>query len=195
LSSQVKSKERVAEYGEVFTADREVKAMCDLVDDKCRDFEAKFLEPACGEGIFLLEILKRKLENLKIEDYERNSLIALSSLYGIDIIDDNVKKCRKNLLELWENNYKKICGEFPSEDVKKSAEFILEKNIVCGDSINGTGKIFFSEWTFFNDKINVQREDYSFYDMTEGNMFANVPVKIFDPIEYKKLWTMEGRTK
>ena len=165
MGQQIKSKQRVAEHGEVFTAEREVKAMCGLVNDKCRDIKATFLEPACGEGNFLVEILSRKLQTIE-ENYhdnfsecERQSLIALSSLYGIDIQEDNVEKCRENLFDLWKNFLEKN-GRI-SDDIAKSANFILEKNIVCGDTINGAEKIFFSEWLFLDDKINVQRIEKS----------------------------------
>ncbi|MBQ7196094.1 MAG: N-6 DNA methylase, partial [Synergistaceae bacterium] len=139
----MKSKQRVAEHGEVFTAEREVKAMCDLVADECTRIESKFLEPACGEGNFLIEILKRKLQTVKsnfqknFSECERNSLIALSSLYGIDILEDNVKICRENLFNLWDEFYSAIAPS-SSDSVRDSARFILEKNIICGDSINGT---------------------------------------------------------
>ena len=106
MSQQVKSRERVAAHGEVFTAEREVKAMCNLVAEECRDYKATFLEPACGDGNFLIEILTRKLISIMGDsDYERKSLIALSSLYGIDILPDNVIACRRRLRELWEAGY------------------------------------------------------------------------------------------
>lgn len=62
---QVKSRDRVAEHGEVFTAEREVKAMCDLVGNMCDDYSKRFLEPACGDGNFLAEILSRKLVSMQ----------------------------------------------------------------------------------------------------------------------------------
>lgn len=65
MEKQVKSKERVADRGEVFTAEREVKAMCDLVKDETERIDSRFLEPACGDGNFLAEILRRKLEVVK----------------------------------------------------------------------------------------------------------------------------------
>ena len=84
---QVKSRERVAAHGEVFTAEREVKAMCDLVKPETERIDSRFLEPACGDGNFLAEILTRKLACEQIRkyrkssyDWERNSLLALGSL-------------------------------------------------------------------------------------------------------------------
>jgi len=82
---QVKSKERVADHGEVFTAEREVNAMLDLVKHETERIESRFLEPACGTGNFLLEILSRKLSVVKANyrksksEYERYALLAVSS--------------------------------------------------------------------------------------------------------------------
>ena len=95
MTKQVKSKQRVADHGEVFTAEREVKAMCDLVADECLRIDSRFLEPACWNGNFLTEILSRKLDVVTKRykkspyDYERNALLALGSIYGVDIMPDN----------------------------------------------------------------------------------------------------------
>lgn len=88
---QVKSKQRVADHGEVFTNEREVKAMCDLVKQETERIDSRFLEPACGEGAFLTEILRRKLAVVKSKygkspfDYERYAVLAITSIYGVDI--------------------------------------------------------------------------------------------------------------
>lgn len=101
--SQIKSKERVTQRGEVFTAEREVNAMLDLVKNECLRPDSRFLEPACGDGNFLSAILRRKLAELRRKykksprDYERLAIVAIGSLYGIDIMDDNVLACRKRL--------------------------------------------------------------------------------------------------
>lgn len=96
MTKQVKSKQRVADHGEVFTAEREVEAMCDLVKQETERIDSRFLEPACGDGNFLSVILKRKLTVVTKKyrrsayDWERNSLLALGSIYGVDIMLDNV---------------------------------------------------------------------------------------------------------
>ena len=100
---QIKSKERVTEHGEVFTNEREVNAMLDLVKDETERIESRFLGPACGDGNFLIEILRRKLAVVKRQygrsrsDYEKYSILALSSIYGVDIMEDNAAECRKRL--------------------------------------------------------------------------------------------------
>jgi type I restriction-modification system DNA methylase subunit len=100
---QVVSKERVANHGEVYTAQREVNAMLDLVKQETERIDSRFLEPACGTGNFLAEVLERKLRIVETRygksqlEYERYSVIAVSSIYGIDILEDNVVKCRDRL--------------------------------------------------------------------------------------------------
>ena len=184
MTKQVKSKQRVADHGEVFTADREVKAMCDLVKQETERIDSRFLEPACGDGNFLSEILTRKLIIVKNKykkssyDYERNSLLALSSIYGVDILLDNAIACRKRLFTIWDKEYKKVCKKECSDDTREAAKFILSRNIVCGNAlslrcVDENGKdtnepIVFSEWTFpFNDS-KMQRKDYTFDELLNG---------------------------
>lgn len=105
-SAQIKSKRRVSEYGEVFTAEREVKAMCDLIPD----WSGNVLEPACGNGNFLVEIAQRKLDaGMTVED-------AAKTIFGIDILTDNVEEAKNRLLK-----------------ILPGTEEILDRNIVCGD--------------------------------------------------------------
>ena len=99
--SQIKSRQRVADHGEVFTNPREVNAMLDLVRDESFRLDSRFLEPACGDGNFLIEILRRKLSLLQDiktpTEWEFKSLIAVGSCYGIDILPDNAEACRERL--------------------------------------------------------------------------------------------------
>lgn len=178
---QVNSKQRVADHGEVFTAEREVEAMCDLVKPETERIDSRFLEPACGDGNFLSTILKRKLSVVTKKykrsayDWERNSLLALGSLYGLDILQDNVCACQKRLFEIWNKEYKRICKKECNEETPVAARFILQLNIVCGNTltlmcVDGSGQdlnepIVFSEWTFpFND-ARMQRKDYTFAEL------------------------------
>lgn len=177
MKKQVKSKQRVADYGEVFTAEREVKAMCDLVLQETERIDSRFLEPACGDGNFLAEILDRKLAIVRNKykksplDYEKNSLLAVSSLYGVDIMADNVLACRERLYKIWVKQYKSVCKKECNEDTYKSISFILSRNIVCGNALtlkcvdengNDTDEpIVFSEWAFITG-FNIQRSDYTF---------------------------------
>lgn len=175
-SKQVKSKKRVADHGEVFTSEREVKAMCDLVADECLRIDSRFLEPACGDGNFLAEILKRKLFSVRSKyrksayDYERNSILALTSLYGVDILADNAQICRERLYQIWDDGYSSECRKECNNDTRDAARYILGVNIVCGNALSmmrvddnqqDTEQfITFPEWTFpFND-ARIKRRDF-----------------------------------
>ncbi len=118
---QVKSKQRVADLGEVFTAEREVNAMLDLVKQETERVDSRFLEPACGDGNFVVEILRRKLESAKRRstppkkkkplplEFEKQSVIAVASIYGVDLMMDNVIACRERLYEIWNTEYEAVC--------------------------------------------------------------------------------------
>lgn len=180
MKKQIKSRQRVADHGEVYTAEREVKAMCDLVSDECSRIDSRFLEPACGDGNFLAEILSRKLAAVKkkykksVIDYEKNALLAVSSIYGVDILADNVSVCRERLFKIWQKEYKSVVKTAYSEDTEKSIRFILSKNIVCGNALtlmcvdeNGIDTdtpIIFSEWAFIMG-ANMQRQDFTFSEL------------------------------
>lgn len=191
MGKQVKSKQRVADHGEVFTAEREVKAMCDLVKYETEQISATFLEPACGDGNFLAEILSRKLQCNQMKkyrkspyDWERNSLLVLGSLYGVDILLDNCIACRERLFDIWNKEYKKVCKKECNDDTRRAAQFILSLNIVCGDALqyhlvdeNGeitNEPIIFSEWSFVSTLGSgagsplLKRKDFSFEQAVNG---------------------------
>lgn len=181
MEKQVKSKQRVADHGEVFTAEREVKAMCDLVKQETERIDSRFLEPACGDGNFLAEILARKLAVVTKKykkstfDWERISLLALGSIYGVDLLQDNCDICRERLFGIWEKEYDSVCGKECNNETKAAARFILKRNIVCGNALtlmcvddeqkDTSEPIVFSEWTLpFNDS-RMQRKDYTFAEL------------------------------
>lgn len=180
LSKQIKSKNRVQEYGEVFTNEREVKVMCDLVKEETKRIDSRFLEPACGDGNFLVEILNRKLDVVKKKykksplDYEKNAVLAISSIYGVDILIDNVLACRERLFKIWDKAYKNVCKNDCNDQTRDAVKFILEKNIVCGNAltlccVDENGKdtdkpIVFSEWAFITGSM-LQRSDYTFAEL------------------------------
>src|SRR5450631_668076 len=119
---QVVSRKRVADHGEVYTAQREVTAMLDLVHQETTRIESRFLEPACGKGNFLTAILERKLGvvqsrygNSQLE-YERNAILAVSSLYGIDILEDNIATCRQRLFDVFEQQYQSLFKAAATDD-------------------------------------------------------------------------------
>lgn len=201
---QVKSKQRVADHGEVFTAAREVNAMLDLVKQETERIDSRFLEPACGTGNFLVEILKRKLAVVESRysksqlEYERYAILAVSSIYGVDILQDNVQTCRDRLLGIFTHYYLHNYKKHFKPECLKSAEFILSRNILWGDALDlrtpddRKEPIVFSEWSAVNGSM-MKRRDFTFeelsktveYDKNAGNLFsdAGVPVCIPTPIK------------
>lgn len=141
MARQIKSKERVAERGEVFTAEREVNAMLDLVKDECLRPDSRFLEPACGDGNFLSAILKRKLAEVSrkykksTRDYEKQAVVAISSLYGIDIMRDNVEACRERLYAIWNEEYTARCKNDASDETREAVRFIIRRNVINGNAL------------------------------------------------------------
>jgi hypothetical protein len=171
-SIQVKSKKRVSEHGEVFTAHREVNAMLDLVKQETERIESRFLEPACGDGNFLTEILKRKLEIVATRyktsqlEYERNAVMAVSSIYGVDILKDNVEECRKRLYSVFDERYSSIFKNKCLQDCRDTVKYLLSRNILWGDALSmktpgeDGSNIIFSEWSTVNGSM-MKRRDYS----------------------------------
>lgn len=134
MNKQIKSKKRVRERGEVFTNPREVNAMCDLIPtDVWNNIDSTFLEPTCGNGNFLIEILERKLKLCqKCGDIIR----ALKSIYAIDIMQDNVEESRKRLIRLCSAKCVELATDYSQiVDVMANCFEILQHNIVCGDSL------------------------------------------------------------
>ena len=182
--SQIKSKQRVAERGEVFTAEREVNAMLDLVANECLRPDSRFLEPACGDGNFLAAILKRKLAELRrkykksAHDYEKQAIVAIGSLYGVDIMNDNVEACRQRLYAIWDEEYTAHCKTEASDETRQAVKFIIARNIINGNALtlmcvdsegNDTdAPIVFSEWTLISG-CQMQRSDYTMADLLLHN--------------------------
>lgn len=211
MDNQIKSKQRVAEHGEVFTAEREVNAMLNLVKQETERIDSRFLEPACGNGNFLVEILRRKL-TLIHDDVELVRVVC--SIYGIDILQDNVEECRERLLNIIRNfKHDKLEG-----DLLATIRFVLQRNIVWGDALTlcepgpsptlpNEGEphpIIFSEWGFIGEKV--KRRDYTLdmllrsQPMQEPNLFSDLgdeafiptPCAEYKPIHYLKLHTQDA---
>lgn len=174
-NNQIKSKHRVADHGEVFTHEREVNGMLDLVKNETERIDSRFLEPACGTGNFLVEVLNRKLFVLKQKykknqpEYEKYSVIVISSLYGIDLLQDNVEECRNRLIEIFTKEYQTIFKTNINNKFVEVLRFILNKNIVCGDALtmkDNKGKpLIFSEWSMPYNDARIKRKEYSFKDI------------------------------
>lgn len=156
----------------MFTSKREVTAMLDLVKLETERIESRFLEPACGTGNFLIEILNRKLIvirdrylNIQLE-YERNAVLAISSLYGIEILEDNVLQCRQRLFDFFDSEYRSLF-DITKEECRASVKHLLSRNIIWGNALTleTVGEppepIVFSEWSRVSGSF-FKRRDYSF---------------------------------
>mgnify|MGYP003964315967 CR=1 FL=1 len=173
-----KSRSRIRDHGEVFTPDFIVKDMLNLVIQETERIDSRFLESACGDGNFLIKILKKKLEVVGKKykknqfDYERNSLIAISSIYGIELLDDNVQEAQKRLYELFAKEYKKLYKTKINQLFLENIQYILGKNIVQGDALTFKDKngkaIIFPEWSAING-TQIQRRDFQFGDLANFN--------------------------
>lgn len=218
MKEQTKSKDRVADFGEVFTAEREVNAMLDLVKQETERIDSRFLEPACGDGNFLAEVLKRKLNVVKSrygknpDDYERYSVIAITSIYGVELLEDNTIECRHRLFEVWNKEYSSVCGSLANDECRASVKFILKKNILNGDALSlkqSNGEpIIFAEWSAVNGSL-LKRRDFRLDEMLEGHQeqlsifmseweydeeikaMIPKPIKDFPPTHYKKVISNE----
>jgi hypothetical protein len=208
-NKQVKSKQRVAAHGEVFTNPREVNAMLDLVKHETERIDSRFLEPACGNGNFLAEVLNRKLNVVEQKyrhtqiEWEFYAVIAVSSIYGVDILEDNAEECRQRLFNIFKERYNALFADKCKPEVLRSVNFLLHRNILWGDALDFTNPqtkqpIVFSEWSAVNGNM-LKRRDYMFKFLVEkthqfslfndeGNAAAiDEPVKDFPLIHFLKL--------
>jgi len=193
--SLVKSKQRVADHGEVFTPAWLVEAMLDLVKDETERIDSRFLEPACGSGNFLVQILRRKLAAVEVKygssDFERThyALLGLMCIYGIELLADNIAECRANLLEILAD-YLRVG---PTDAAYLAAAQVLQANLVHGNALtlrtDADDAITFAEWGYLG-KGKFQRRDFRYDSLTqmstlsaEGSLFASVPKhEVFRPV-------------
>lgn len=210
----IKSKIRVQKHGEVFTPKRIVNKMLDIpgLKDACENLTATFLEPAAGEGAFLVVILERKLNmvsekyNKDLTQYENYSLLALTTVYGIELLEDNAQTCVMNMFQLYYDKYKEQVEHHGGElkdKVLDSAKKIISLNICNGNfltrkSVDGNPLVF-SEWQPINmsktsKNIKIQRTEYTLDEIYERvkkengraiNKFIQEPVQLdlFDFLE------------
>lgn len=208
MSKQIKSRDRVTEHGEVFTSEREVNSMLDLVYNETQNIESRFLEPACGDGNFLIKILERKLSVVERKykksqsDFEKWSFIAISSLYGIDLLEDNIIDCRNRLYNNFKDAYERLYKKKIKYDVLHAIKYVLDHNILIGDAltmkVDDDNYIVFPEWSFVKGN-NIRRRDYIYKELIrEENSkeiisvenqtaFIPEPIKEYPLINYLKV--------
>lgn len=206
--SLVKSKQRVADHGEVFTPAWMVDAMLDLVKGESERIDSRFLEPACGSGNFLVRILQRKLAAVDLKfgksafEKQHYALLALMCTYGIELLPDNIAECRANMLEILAD-YLSI---EESDNLYRAASYVLSQNLVHGDALTMRASdgepITFAEWGYLG-KGKFQRRDFRFDVLTgssafsaEGSLFAHLgkheifqPTKTWPPMTISELAT------
>ncbi|MHB1910493.1 MAG: N-6 DNA methylase [Acidimicrobiales bacterium] len=202
----VRSKQRVADHGEVFTPAWLVEAMLDLVKDEADRVDSRFLEPACGSGNFLVQVLLRKLAAVELKfgksDFEvqHYGLLGLMCIYGIELLEDNIVECRQNLLRVFDE----CLGLDLDNDLHAAASHVLSHNIIHGDAVTmrtAVGEaIAFAEWGYLG-KGRYQRRDFRLDTLTQasafsqdGTLFADVskhdifsPTRTYPPMTIRAL--------
>lgn len=211
--SLIRSKKRVANHGEVFTPSWMVDAMLDLVKAEAERIDARFLEPACGSGNFLVPVLQRKLAAVELKfgksDFNKQhyALLCLMCCYGIELLADNIEECRANMLAVL-SDYLHIS---PSDDLYRAASNVLSENLINGDALTMKttlgGPISFAEWGYIG-KGKFQRRDFRLDVLTgasafnaEGSLFAGLgnheifkPTKTYPQMTIKDLADQNGHT-
>jgi hypothetical protein len=204
--SLIKSRQRVADHGEVFTPAWMVDAMLDLVKSETERFDSRFLEPACGSGNFLVRVLQRKMAAVELKygksEFEKQhfALLAVMCSYGIELLPDNIAECRANMLEVL-SDYLEVDE---ASDLSRAAYYVLSQNLVHGDALTmrtAAGQsITFAEWGYLG-KGKFQRRDFRFDVLTgssafsaEGSLFAHLgkheiftPIKTYPPMTISEL--------
>ena len=187
MEKQVISKQRVTDHGEVYTRKREVNAMLDLVKQETERIESRFLEPACGNGNFLSEILKRKLRVVEKRykksqlEYERYAVLAISSLYGIELLEDNVEACRERLFKIFDKKYTGLFNGAAKDECRRAVKYILGRNIIWGDALtlktvgDDPQPIVFSEWSPVNGSM-LKRRDFTFHELLQHEAIKELPL-------------------
>lgn len=203
----IKSKLRVQKHGEVFTPKRIVKKMLDIpeIKEACEKVHTTFLEPSAGEGAFLVAILERKLSvvskkfNNDLTQYENYSLLALTTLYGVELLEDNAQICVMNMFQQYYDSYKAQVARHNGELKKKvldSAKKIISLNIITGNFLTRKSRdgssLVVVEWQPINvmkisKNIRIQRTEYTLDELYESvtkesgrviNKFVQEPVQL-----------------
>lgn len=194
----IKTKQRIRDHGEVFTPDFVVKDMLKMVNNELRNIESRFLEPACGDGNFLAPVLTSKLDVVATRykksqtEFEKYSFVSISSLYGIDIFQDNVDACRKRLFEIFKKRYTAIFKNKHNKEFLDTILFVLNNNIINGDAlslkyVNSESHIVFPEWSFVSGNM-VKRVDYEYRDILDYDPIPGLePIKSYPLTHYLKV--------
>ncbi|MDL5052171.1 N-6 DNA methylase [Oscillatoria laete-virens NRMC-F 0139] len=211
----IKSKQRVADHGEVFTPPWMVNAMLDLVKGETERVDSRFLEPACGSGNFLVPVLQRKLTAVELKfgkssEFEKHqyALLALMCTYGVELLADNISECRTRMLE----TFSQFLGLKPHDDLYLAASQVLTVNLIQGDALTmrtvDGAPITFAEWGYLG-KGRFQRRDFRFDSLSqmsdlakEGMLFSSVgkheifePLKTYAPMTVRDLANLKSQVE
>ena len=190
VSDLVRSRQRVADHGEVLTPAWLVEDMLNLLGEESERIDARFLEPACGSGNFLVPVLRRKLATVHLEyansefEKKQHALLSLMCIYGIELLADNAAECRTNMLD----TLFAYLGNSVGDEWFRAAQVVVEANIVQGDALAMTtsaGKpLTFAEWGYLG-KGKFQRRDFQYEALTGRSSIAGT---LFELLEEEDLF-------
>lgn len=202
----VKSRERVKAHGEVFTPRYMVDQMLDLVSEDLEtgaDFVDKtFLEPSAGDGNFLVAILRRKLHAIEkrypAKVWPQETLFALASIYGIELLEDNHQEAKAIMLaEFLGFHQDQGIPTGTDTDLYRTAQFLIDTNIVRGNTLTaltpGGEDIQFSWWHRIDGQTGmVQREPFTLASLRDDSGFDFTVYDTYQPCRIDKLQEIAG---
>lgn len=198
---QVRSRDRVRDLAEVFTHQREVDAMLDMMPDAFKVLDVKFLEPSCGSGNFLLEVLRRKLRLVTYTDcvcqehYEHRLLRAIASIYGVDISHENVTEARARMAHVVLDHYETNANTTrPTSGFLLAASLILSANIVQGDTLNAADDIEMCDWQPRSAARFQRIWSRALVPERERDLFWAERVEDDEPVHYSQLASVDVRS-
>ncbi|WP_458107689.1 hypothetical protein M1D51_19485 [Arthrobacter sp. R3-55] len=192
--AQVRSRERVRDLAEVFTHQREVDAMLDQLPDAFIALDVKFLEPACGSGNFLTEVLRRKLrlvaknDCVSQEQYEHRLLRAIASIYGVDISAENISEALGRMANVLLEHYQFDANTTqPTTGFLHASALILGDNIVVGDTLNAPEQVQLCDWQPRPGGCFVRVWSNALVPPNERDLFWAERIQDSEPVHYAAL--------
>lgn len=206
IEQLIKTKQRVTDHSEVFTPSHIVEEMLDLVADEAERIDSRFLEPACGEGNFLRQVLFRKLATVQTKygqsEFERRhyGLLCVMCIYGMELLEDNAVVCRQNLVEIFSS----FIGEDEDEEWTRAAQNVMDCNIIQADALTmrkaDGASVVFPEWGYLGKGL-FQKRDFRFETLVQrssfsGTLFAGLESdEMFSPVASYKPMSMRELAK
>lgn len=197
----MKSKERVKKVAEVFTPGWCVRNMLDMVAENggaFKNINETFLEPACGDGNFIIQIIERKMHIIDEllptkEQYKMLTIQAVSKIYGVDIMPDNVQECKERVMRSLRKKYLKKYNEKMPEAHEKNLMFVLDNNIVLGNFLttltNDNKPVVIRDYQYNGDKVVIS--DFYLSDIIKDPEH-NKPFKTHNEVLIDDIITVGG---